>query len=178
LLSKTALVLLMVTLGALGQRWVRRHARAESGAAPRVARIRRSVGVEAALALVVLAVTAALVETTPARSAYAPMFVGRATVIGEIDVEVQVEPARAGVNAMHVYFTGAGGKAVDVEEVRAVLIHARSGDRVDVDVPRDSLGHYEQLRVALPASGDWRLDLFTRTSDIQSTTSTFTIPVR
>ena len=45
-------------------------------------------------------------------------------------------------------------------------------------MPRNSLGHYEQLTVPLPSSGDWRLDVTTRTSDVDATTTTFTVPVR
>ncbi len=178
LMAKTGLVVAMIALGARGRTWVRRYAGGDPAARPGVSRLRRSVALEAAIALVVIGVTAVLVETTPARTAFAPTFVAHSTVAGGLGVEVQVEPARVGVNAIHVYFAGAGGKAVDVEEVTAVLTRVGTDDRVDVAVPHESLGHYEQTRVVLPFKGSWRIELTTRTSDIDSTTRAFTFRVR
>ena len=37
-------------------------------------------------------------------------------------MQVDVEPARAGINQVHVYYTGTGALAVDVEEVTARLV--------------------------------------------------------
>ncbi len=77
LLVKTVLVAGMLALGALGRSWVRRHyampvvhaATAElldaPAAVPDPKRLRRSVLLEAGTAVVVLAVTALLVKTTP-----------------------------------------------------------------------------------------------------------------
>ncbi len=93
-------------------------------------------------------------------------------------MQVDVEPARAGLNQMHVYFTGAGGKAVDVAEVTARFSRAGTDDVVPVAVPRDTLGHYAQLKLPLPDPGQWRLVLTTRTSDIDAYSTTFTIRVR
>jgi copper transport protein len=191
LLVKLTLVAGMVALGALGRSWVRRHyvlrvVHAATGdadlafavpPAAAVQRLRRSVLLEGGTAAVVLVVTAGLVETTPARTAYAPVFTETKAVTGPLQVQVDVEPARAGLNQMHVYYTGAGGKAVDVEEVTARLTHP-AGDVISVQVHYDTLGHYEQLRVPLPYAGQWRLDLTTRTSDIDSYTTTFTFRVR
>lgn len=174
LILKTALVAVMVALGALGRRWVRR--RIESGGAARL--LRRGVVAESVLAVVVVVVTAVLVETTPARNAYAPLFTAVQTVDAPLRVQVDIEPARAGVNQLHVYYTGQGGKAVDVEEVTARFVHDDTRDAVPVDVRHATLGHYEQLTVPLPQSGRWRLQLTTRTSDIDATTTVFTFRVR
>ncbi len=116
LLLKTALVAGMLLLGAFGRGWVRRHyapAAAPAGAggttpgptAPDVRGLRRGVLLEAGTAVLVLAVTSVLVQTTPARSAYAPMFSETKTVAGHLHVQVDLEPARAGLNQMHVYYT-------------------------------------------------------------------------
>ncbi len=187
LLLKTALVAGMLLLGAFGRAWVRRHyapAAAPAGrmapepTAPDVSRLRRGVLLEAGTAVVVLAVTSVLVQTTPARSAYAPMFSESTRVAGHLHVQVDLKPARAGLNQMHVYYTGAGGKAVDVEEVTARLTRIGTDDVVAVAVPRDTLGHYEQLKVPLPDSGEWRLVLTTRTSDIDAPSTSFTVRIR
>jgi copper transport protein len=189
LLLKTALVAGMLLLGAFGRAWVRLHyapALAPPGSggttrgptAPHVRGLRRGVLLEAGTAVVVLAVTSVLVQTTPARSAYAPMFSETKTVAGHLHVQVDLRPARAGLNQMHVYYTGAGGQAVDVEEVTARLTRVGTDDVVPVAVPRDTLGHYEQLKVPLPEPGEWRLVLTTRTSDIDAPSTSFTVRIR
>jgi copper transport protein len=189
LLIKTTLVVAMLALGALGRGWIRRHyalpvvhaatALAPAPRAPADPRpLRRQVFAEAAIALAVIGVTAGLVDTTPARTAYAPVFSETKTVSGDLRVQVDVEPARAGLNQMHVYYTGAGSKAVDVEEVTARFTRVGITDVVPVAVPQDTLGHYEQLKVPLPDAGQWRLDLTTRTSDIDTSTTTFVIRIR
>lgn len=197
LLWKTGFVLVMLGLGGLGRAWVRRHylpvvhastdlvmaapqvAEGERSAPTRrdVRHLRRSVLLETGLAAVVLAVTSWLVGTTPARSAYAPVFSETKPVAGDLQVQVDVEPARAGVNDMHVYYTGAGGKAVDVEEATARW-SGGDGDVVPVALPRESLGHYEALRVPLTAPGTWQLELTTRTSDVTAHTTVLTVRVR
>jgi len=81
--------------------------------------------IESLAALVVLAVTAALVAQQPARLALARPF--EATIRQpEVTVQLSVQPARAGVNDIHLYFfdrSGAGLAAVD-----AVQIDAGVGD--------------------------------------------------
>lgn len=191
LIAKTALVLVMLALGGLASLWVRRRymtvafastdeavAQHAASAPPDAGRLRRSVLVEVAVAVAVLGVTSWLVGTTPARSAYAPLFTQTEAVAGDLRVQVDVEPARAGLNDMHVYFTGKGSKAVDVEEVTARWTLVGGSDEVPVDLPRDTLGHYERLRVPLPSPGTWRLTLTTRVSDIDSYTTQFTVRVR
>lgn len=139
-------------------------------------RLRRSVLLEAGIAAVVVVVTAVLVQTTPARTAYAPTYSGTSTA-GDLRVQVDVEPARAGVaNVVHVYLQDAGGKAVDVAEVTGRFVQ---GDQaVPIALPRKSLGHYEQPRALLEQGGDWRLEVVVRTSEIDSTTTTQTVPFR
>lgn len=192
LLVKVALVAGMLALGAVGRAWVRRHhvlpvvhaaSSTATGLRPApsavdVGRLRRGVLLEAGTAAVVLAITAVLVETTPARVAYAPVFTDTAAVTGPLRVQVDVEPARAGLNDVHVYYTAEGGKAVDVPEVTARWTRPGSDDVVPVELARSSLGHYERLRVALPTAGTWRLTVTTRTSDVESTPTRFTVRVR
>jgi copper transport protein len=138
--------------------------------------LRRSVLVEAGIAAVVIALTSVLVQTTPARTAYAPTYSGTSQA-GALQVQVDVEPARAGVaNVMHVYLQDATGKAVDVEEVRGRLLQGEQV--VPVALPRESLGHYEQPRVLVDVGGEWRLELVVRTSDVDSATTTQTVRFR
>ncbi len=190
LLGKVALVAVMLAFGALGRQWVSRHYPVVStttgplhgaGRAPApdaVRGFRRFVMVEAAVAIVVLGTTAALVGTPPARTTFAEPFSEVVALDNGLSVQVDVEPLRVGVNQTHVYFTGEGSKAVDVAEVSARFLHRDSGDVVPVDVNYASLGHYEQTSVVLPYPGEWRLELITRTSDVDAATRIFTVRVR
>ncbi|MGH8990219.1 MAG: CopD family protein, partial [Acidimicrobiia bacterium] len=112
LMIKFAAFALMVGLGALSRRWV--HARyrvpalrlspgpgaAAVGDAETVAHLRRSVGAETVLAVVVLAVTALLVAAEPARSALSRPFSAEMTT-DDLLVNVIVDPAKAGPTTFH-----------------------------------------------------------------------------
>lgn len=192
LLVKVALVAGMLALGALGRRWVMRSYRGRpstagaagastSGAQPTsvaVRGLRRTVLIEATVAAVVLGVTTALVGTPPARATFAEPYSEVVALDNGLGLQVDVEPLRAGVNQTHIYFTGEGSKAVNVEEVSARFRHPESGDVVPIEVTHASLGHYEQKSVVLPYPGNWRLEVITRTSDIDATTKVFPLRVR
>jgi copper transport protein len=79
---------------------------------------------------------------------------------------------------VHVYYTAEGGKAVDVPEAALRWTRVGSDDVVPVELEHDSLGHYERLRVALPSAGTWQLAVTTRTTDIDATTTRFTVRIR
>jgi copper transport protein len=168
LLVKVALVLAMLGLGALGLRWVRRSS---------PALLRRSVLLEAGIAAAVVGTTAVLVQTPPARTAYAAPISVRTDLGPAGAVQVELDSARVGLNTLHVYLTGAGGKAVDVPEVTARLTRS-DGESATAPVPRESLGHYETTRLAVPFRGTWRLDVAVRTTDVDVSTATVTATFR
>jgi hypothetical protein len=98
--------------------------------------------------------------------------------LGSVRVKPHPGPvAGAGVNGLHVYTLGAGGRTVDVAEVAGELVGA-DGTTVTVRPAHRSLGHYEDLGVVLPVRGTWRLDLQIRTNDVDSYPTTQTITVR
>ena len=174
LVAKDALVGLMLLFALVGRSYVRARYTRPSGEDVEVASLRRSVGIETGLAVGVLAVTAFLVNTTPAEAAFAPPYSGRSQA-GPLTVQVDVYPARKGLNGLHVYTVGKGGLTTDVAEVTGFL---RKGDeKITVDPRRKSRGHYEDLFVVLPGKGTWTVDLQVRTSDVDSyeTTQRFTV---
>jgi copper transport protein len=188
LLGKYTLVGLMLLFGLAGRAYVRQHytravahAASEGAVAERlapdleeVAGLKRSVSVEAALAAAVLTVTAILVNTTPAKSAYAPPYTGK-SVAGPLTVAVDVYPARKGLNGVHLYTVGAGGRTVDVAEVTGDIF--RGNDKITMHLKHESLGHSDDLNVILPATGKWTIELQIRVSDTDSypTTQTFVV---
>lgn len=179
LLFKQTLVGLMLLFALVGRSYVRQHytvavaAAAGSAVEDRtepteedVAGLRRSVGIEAGLAVVVLAVTALLVNTTPAKAAFAPPYTGQ-SVAGPLTVQVDIYPARKGLNGLHVYTVGAGGRTVDVAEVTGDVTRS-DGEKITITPKRKSLGHYEDLTFVLPAKGTWTIELQVRTSEVDS----------
>src|SRR5215472_3689091 len=100
----------------------------------------RSVRAEAVIAAVVLAVTAVLVATTPARAAYRPTQ-QRTVAAGPLTVQLTAVPSAAHTLDVHIYVFGADGLIANVRELHAAaelpaqhlgpvtvpLIHAGTG---------------------------------------------------
>ena len=189
LLIKDTLVGLMLLFALVGRAYVRTHhtrklvaaATTETVVGPAeptaedVAGLRRSVSIEAGLATVVLAVTALLVNSTPAKAAFAPPYTGRSTA-GPYTVAVDIYPARKGLNGLHVYTVGKAGLTVDVAQVSGD-IRRSDGEKITLRPKHKSLGHYEDLNVVLPARGRWTIQLQIQVDPLTSyaTTQTFTI---
>ena len=203
LLVKTALVVAMLALAALGRAQVRRHYGAapdEPGAAAmvmapsrgeepnaspartRVARtpaaLRRGVALEAGIAAVVLAVTAVLVGSAPAKDSWFPTVQESATVTGALRFQVEVRPARVGLNEMRLTYTN-GSRPTDVVRVTARWVGQSAGDyQVPVRPLRAGPGRYDAGQILLPAAGVWQLAVTTQTSDIDATTTLLTVRIR
>jgi copper transport protein len=190
LVSKYALVGLMLLFALVGRAYVRSHytrpvvaAATETAAPPEapggddVAGLRRSVGVEAALGVVVLVVTAFLVNSIPAKEAFAPPYTGK-SIAGPYTVAVDIYPARKGVNGLHVYTVlTSSGLTKTVAEVSGFLQKKGSTDQITVAPPLKSIGHYEDLNLVIPSKGTYVIDLQIRVDDLDSyeTKQTFTI---
>ncbi|MDT7570744.1 MAG: copper transport protein [Actinomycetota bacterium] len=190
LVAKTTLVLFMLMLGAIGRAYIRKryviqvaHAATAEVVAERpapsedgVAQLRRTTRVETITAAIVLAVTAVLVQTPPAASAYAPPYSGVSSA-GPYKVQVDLYPAHKGLNGLHLYTLGPDGRTVDVAEVSGTLTRL-DGDTITVAPKHKSLGHYEDLHVIVPSTGTYTLTLQVRVSDIDSYATTQRITVR
>ena len=104
-----------------------------------VAGLSRSVRIETSLAVLVLAVSALLVNTTPAKAAFAPPYTGKSAA-GPLNVAVDIYPARKGLNGLHVCTVGAGGRTVDVAQVTGQVVRT-GGHQITVNPKHKSLGH-------------------------------------
>jgi copper transport protein len=140
--------------------------------------LRRSVFFEAGIAVIVLAVTAVLVSTPPAKDRYFPVFRQASSVSAGLSVQVEVDPTRVGLNDMHLYYTDDGGKPVDVVASSARWTLQGGDDVVPVVLGRTSAGHYDLTRIELSTAGTWQLAITTQTSDIDSHVSLLTVRVR
>lgn len=207
LLIKIVLVVAMVLLGAGGRWWIRHHYLVRSadavpahvmagGSAPAedyvsiprgagessseeidVRPLRRRIALESGVSLLVVAVTAVLVATTPAKDSYFPVFEQSGPAADGISVAVGVSPARTGVNSMSLDYTE-GGVVVDPIRVSARWTSQTGEYLVPVEAAVTDPGHYEVAGVTLPVPGVWQLAVTTQTSDIDATTTLFTVTIR
>ncbi|MFF5342044.1 copper resistance protein CopC [Streptomyces althioticus] len=156
--------------------------------------LRRSVLAEAGVAVVLLAVTTVLTQTEPgrteqdAKAAAASSSSASATgqgsgavsltmpfdtggTNGKGVVSVDLDPAQAGDNALHVYVEGPDGTPVDVPEVKiALTLAAQDIGPLPVAPDRITTGHWSASNVQIPMAGDWKVEVTVRTSDIDQAT--------
>lgn len=151
--------------------------------------LRRSVFAEAAAAVVLLAVTTALTQTEPGRTEQeAKAATGAVTAptngslslslpfdTGGVDgkgvVALDIDPAHAGANSLHLFVRKPGGQLFDVPEVKiALTLEAKKIGPLSVAPEHITTGHWSADGVQIPMAGDWKVDVTVRTSDIDEVT--------
>ncbi|MCT6775423.1 copper resistance protein CopC [Streptomyces sp. CS7] len=157
---------------------------------PQRSGLRRSVLTEAAVAVVLLAVTTMLTSTEPGRteeeaaggtpSASAPAAGGPVNLKMPFDtggqngkgtVRIDIEPGRTGSNDLHVWIDGSDGKPMDVPELKlALTLESKDIGPLPVVPDRLAEGHWSASAVQIPMAGDWKIDVTVRTSDIDQVT--------
>ncbi|MFF3618102.1 copper resistance CopC/CopD family protein [Streptomyces sp. NPDC002467] len=151
--------------------------------------LRRSVLAEAAVAVILLAVTTVLTSTEPgrtvereaARGSAAPAVPDRAVKItlpfdtggpnGKGSVRLELDPGRVGANTLHLWADSEDGKPLDLPEVKiAFTLPAKDIGPLPLVPDHATPGHWTASGVQLPLAGEWRIDVTVRTSDIDQTT--------
>ncbi|MEU2658335.1 copper resistance protein CopC [Streptomyces sp. NPDC007325] len=154
--------------------------------------LRRSVLTEAAVAVVLLAVTTVLTSTEPGRTEEEAARTGGPTAgsaavpdrpvdirlpfdTGGVDgkgvVRLSLDPGRTGANALHLYVDRPNGKPLDVPEIKVNLTLEEKGvGPLPVAPDRIQTGHWSASGVQLPLPGEWRIQVTVRTSEIDQTT--------
>jgi copper transport protein len=170
LLAKVAGFAVLVVLG-----WLNR-ARLVPLVERRVGPLRRSLRVELAVAAVVLGLTAALIHQPPARSAASdgPFDTTVEAEAGQV-LSATVDPAEAGPNDIHLYFTGASGEPVAVD---AVQVTAGTTDVPPrrLQVTPISTNHVTVAGASLPSPGTWTVEV-TAVQAGQPLVFTFEVPI-
>jgi copper transport protein len=185
-LIKAVLLAILIGLGAVNRQRVVPALRrlAAGGAAPGDAGrlLRRTLRAEVALIVVVLAVTGALTGYAPPTAESAnqgPVSVSQR--MGPLDLQLTVDPAQVGPNAMHLYLfdakTGAAFTGTKELRVKASL-PGKSIGPLDVTTHRAGPGHYVADAVTLSPGGDWRLEVTDRVSEFDEYTTTVKAHVR
>ncbi|NUV40863.1 copper resistance protein CopC/CopD [Streptomyces sp. CAI-24] len=159
--------------------------------------LRRSVLAEAAIAVVLLAVTTLLTSTEPGRTeeeakgastaATAPAASGPVNLSMPFDtggqngkgtVRIDIDPGRSGANELHVWIDGSDGKPMDVPELKVALtLEAQEIGPLPVAPDRLAEGHWSASNVQIPMTGEWKVDVTVRTSDIDQVTIDKTVKI-
>ncbi|MEC4569974.1 copper resistance CopC/CopD family protein [Streptomyces virginiae] len=163
---------------------------------PDRAGLRRSVLVEAAIAVVLLVVTTILTSTEPgrtveqeaARGSSATAVPDRAVKItlpfdtggqnGKGSVRLELDPGRVGANTLHLWADNGDGQPFDLPEIKvAFTLSAKDIGPLPVVPDQAAPGHWTASGVQLPLAGEWRIDVTVRTSDIDQTTVQKTVKI-
>jgi copper transport protein len=175
LLLKIAAVLVVLGAAYFSRQWVRAH----------LARLRRPVLVETAGAVIVLGLTAALVNAEPARTAEAATTpVVQATPDGQTlpfdtggpngkgNLKVYITPSHTGPNLLDVTVVDQTGSPEDVPELDVNLtLKERDVGPLKIDMQHVGTGRYRAAEAQIPLPGAWQVAITVRTSDIDETTA-------
>ncbi|MFF0130329.1 CopD family protein [Streptomyces mirabilis] len=167
-----------------------------AGEAGPAGRLRCSVAVEAALAVVVLGITTGLTDTTPGRTdtaaatpapAAAPAYPTGVSLMVPFDtggrngtgkVLVSLGPASVGRNQVQAVAYAFDNGFASVPELRITFTSTEHGiGPLDAHL-KDMGGYWETGNLQLPAAGRWKMAVTVRTSDTDQATATRTVTVR
>lgn len=159
--------------------------------------LRRSVLVEAGIAVVLLAVTTVLTSTEPGRTeeeargagaqAAATVPAGPSEISlpfdtggenGKGTVRLSLDPAQPGGNEMHVWAETPGGEPLDAAELKvSFTLTAKQIGPLPITPDRIAAGHWSASAVQIPMPGEWQVKVTVRTSDFDQTTVDETIRI-
>jgi copper transport protein len=174
---KVALVLPLLALGAVNNRLSAPQLRAHVPQARR--RFVLASAAELALFVVVLSVTAALVEQPPAKAQAGRGGPYSTTAkLGPYELDLTVDPAQTGKNEIHLYVLTRTGWPARVEELSlfASLPSAGIGPFQFTAAPAGA-GHYVSPGADLPVAGIWRLRVEVRRDEFDQFEATASVPI-
>jgi copper transport protein len=174
---KIALLVPLLALGAVNNRLSVPQLRAGRPQGRR--RFALAAAAELCLFVVVLSVTAALVEQPPAKAQTAAGPYSTSAKLGPYELNLTVDPARTGKNEIHVYVLTKTGRQTAVDELSlyATLPSAGIGPFQFVAAPA-GVGHYISPAADLPVPGTWRLRVEARKGDFDQYEATASVPIQ
>ncbi|GAA1809093.1 CopD family protein [Luedemannella flava] len=170
-MAKAGLVLVILAVASTSRRLVAPIATAEPGAAHR---LRMIVLAEVAIIAVVLATTAVLVQTTPARTAVdqveGPPLQSISLTSKLFTLQGDIQPAAVGINEIHLYAFAPTGGEIKIEQWTATAALPSQGiEPIEINLLAITPSHaYGQ--VTLPVAGAWEFTLTLRTTEIDQAT--------
>ena len=180
LLIKLALVVPLLALGALQNRFAVPKLRSDQASPVERRRFVQRGVVELALMLAVIGVTAALVAEPPARASVAPKGpVALDTALGPFELNLVVDPASTGLNTIDVYLLDAAGRPANVAEAQvAASLPSRRIGPLRFEAHPLAPGHFAVHGAQLPLAGDWQLRVTARRGEFEQFEKTLSIPIR
>jgi copper transport protein len=183
-LVKVALLLLLIGLGAINrQRMIPALERiAEQGSEPGSVGVstRRTLRGELVALLAVFGVTAALIGYAPPIDAASGPFSANAK-LGPAELELTVEPARVGLNTIHLYLIDAktGAQFTATKELTATArLPSKGIGPLPLKANLAGPGHYVFSSAVLSPGGSWELEITDRVSEFEQFSHTVKVPVQ
>jgi copper transport protein len=181
-LTKAALVLPLLALGAFNNRISVPRLRADPGSRIVQRRFLQAVAAELTLFVAIVAVTAVLVDERPFEDQLAragPAASTTTTRVGPFTGSVDVTPAAVGPNRIDLSFTtGKGDPAVLAEVDVAASLPSRKIGPLRFTARRLARGHFQVAAAQLPIPGEWRLRLTVRQGQFDEWLKTIPIQIR
>ena len=179
--AKAALLLPVLALGAYNNRYAVPRLRAQIASVVERRRFVRSALAELAIVLVIVGVTAALVAEPPPKASAAAAAKGpfaTTTHVGPYELNLVLDPARTGYNAIHVYLLHPSGLPASAGGVRlsASLAEPALGPLRITTTPAGP-GHFIGY-AQLPIAGTWSLGVEVTRGKFDEWNTTLTIPIR
>jgi copper transport protein len=178
---------LRVSAAGTGRSARRRQRAEEVEASVTLARLRRPVGYEVALAVGVLGLTAALVATSPQPSplgltaapvAYSGPYRGTVPLTHGNTVDIWMDPARPGHNELVLNVRRPDAASLDVLGLEARITLPAVDAAVPVVLRKTGAGQYVGRDLSVPSAGVCRLQIRVRTGEFDAESVTLDIPVR
>lgn len=183
IIAKTVLLLALISLG-----WINRErvipaleravgANGPPGATGVIAR--RTMRSELALMLGVFGVTAALITYAPPIDAASGPF-STSTTLGPAELEMTVEPAKVGLNTVHLYLIDAktGAQFTATKELTATArLPSKGIGPLQLHANVAGPGHYILNSAVLSPGGTWELQVTDRVSEFESYSRVVKVPI-
>jgi copper transport protein len=135
---------------------------------------------ELAVLLGVLAITGVLVGQPPARTVVAAKRISASKVFGDgARIQVEVDPARTGRNAAHLYLLRSTGQPDEraTDMTLSITNPKRGIGPLRIALSRSGPGHWTTPSFAIPFDGRWRFDVAVTIGEFESRRASFTRPV-
>jgi copper transport protein len=140
---------------------------------------RRTMRGELALMLGVFAVTAALISYAPPIDAASGPF-STNTTLGPAELEMTVEPAKVGLNTVHLYLINAdnGTQFTATKELVAkASLPSKGIGPLPLQTTPAGPGHYILSSAVLSPGGTWEIQITDRISEFEAFTRTVKVPI-
>jgi copper transport protein len=180
LLAKILLVVPLLGLGAYNNRFAVPRLRKQIASVLEQRRFLRAAGAELTIMAVILGVTAVLVTEPPAKASIKPPKLFNTTVpLGNLELNMTIEPARTGPNVIHLYTsTQRGVPAPTAAAKLSATLPSKNLGPLRIPLQRIGPFHYTVAGATFPYAGEWQVTIEARRGQFEALTQTISVPIR